>query len=195
MASDRAGEGARHTAEVLRDNWHWLVLLGAVLVLAGLTAIVAPAVTGGTVSRVLGGVLMVSGAIQLLQTVRTGNWTGNWMAFLWHTLLGVLATIGGLLIYLNPFAGVFALTILISIVFAVLGVSQVGFSMRLRGQPGARWFALSGGIALAAAALLLLKLPYSRSFTPATVAGVSLLFAGWAYVAMGLTARKSLSRP
>ena len=195
MASERAGEGGRHTALVLRDNWYWLVLLGAVLVAAGLTAIVAPAVTGAAFSRVLGGVLAVSGALQLLQTLRAGNWTGSWMASLWHTLLGVLATVGGVLIYLNPFAGVFALTILIAIVFAVLGVSQIGFSIRVRGEPGWRWFALSGGIALAAAALLLLKLPYSRSFTPATVAGVSMIFAGWAYVAMGLTARRTVSRP
>jgi len=39
--------------------------------------------------------------------------------------------------------------------------------------------------------LLVVKLPYSQSFTPATVAGISLLFAGWAYVAMALAARKA----
>ncbi|HYI03967.1 MAG TPA: HdeD family acid-resistance protein, partial [Reyranella sp.] len=51
------------------------------------------------------------------------------------------------------------------------------------------WFLVSGAIALGAAVLLVMKLPYSHSFTPATVAGVSLLFAGWAYVAMALAAR------
>ena len=181
----------RHSAEVLRDNWHWLVLLGAVLVLAGLTAIFVPAITGAAFSRVLGGVLAVSGIFQLAQSLRTGNWTGNTLAFLWHTLLGVLATVGGILIYLNPFAGVFALTVLIAIVFAVQGVGQVAFSMRIRDQPGWQWVAVSGAIALGTAALLLLKLPYSRSFTPATVAGVALVFAGAAWIAMALTARKA----
>jgi len=39
--------------------------------------------------------------------------------------------------------------------------------------------------------LLVMKLPYSHSFTPATVAGVSLLMTGWAYVAIALASRKS----
>lgn len=194
MASDKSG-GERHAAQVLRDNWYWLLLLGGVLVAAGLTAIVVPAISGATASRVLGGVLTVSGLLQLLQSARTGNWVGNWVGFLWQTLLGVLATVGGVLIYLNPFAGVLALTILIAIVFAIHGVTQIAFSMRIRGRPGWHWFAISGGIALATAALLLLKLPYSRTFTPATVAGVSLMFAGWAYIAMALTARKAPGLP
>ena len=194
MASDKSG-GERHAAQVLRDNWYWLLLLGVVLVAAGLTAIVVPAISGATASKVLGGVLIVSGILQLLQSARTGNWVGNWLGFLWQTLLGVLATVGGVLIYLNPFAGVLALTILIAIVFAMHGVTQIAFSMRIRSQPGWHWFAISGGIALATAALLLLKLPYSRTFTPATVAGVSLLFAGWAYIAMALTARKAPGQP
>lgn len=190
MASDKSG-GERHAAQALRDNWYWLLLLGGVLVAAGLTAIVVPAISGATASRVLGGVLTASGVLQLLQSARTGNWVGNWLGFLWQTLLGVLATVGGILIYLNPFAGVLALTILIAIVFAIHGVTQIAFSMRIRGRPGWHWFAISGGIALATAAVLLLKLPYSRTFTPATVAGVSLMFAGWAYIAMALTARKA----
>jgi uncharacterized membrane protein HdeD (DUF308 family) len=40
-------------------------------------------------------------------------------------------------------------------------------------------------------ALLVMKLPYSHSFTPATIAGVSLLCAGGAYVAMALASRKA----
>ncbi|MBI2736854.1 MAG: hypothetical protein HYX38_09960 [Rhodospirillales bacterium] len=52
-------------------------------------------------------------------------------------------------------------------------------------------FLISGCIALVVAVPLVLKLPYSRSFTPETVAGASLLFAGWAYVAMALASRKA----
>ena len=185
----------RHAAEVLRDNWYWMALLGAVLVVAGLTAILAPAISGVGFSRVLGGVLAVSGVLQLAQSLRSGERASNWLAFLWHTLLGVLATVGGILIYLNPFAGVFALTVLIAVVFAVQGVAQIGYSMRVRDRAGWQWFAISGAIALGTAALLLLKLPYSRSFTPATVAGVSMVCAGLAYGAMAFAARRSISRP
>lgn len=185
----------KHAAEVLGDNWYWMGLLGAVLVIAGLTAILAPAISGVGFSRVLGGVLAVSGIFQLAQALRGNDRASNWMAFLWQTLLGVLATVGGILIYLNPFAGVFALTVLIAIVFAVQGVAQIGYSMRIRDRAGWQWFAIAGAIALGTAAVLLLKLPYSRSFTPATVAGVSMVCAGIAYGAMAFAARRAISRP
>jgi uncharacterized membrane protein HdeD (DUF308 family) len=125
--------------------------------------------------------------VQVMQSTKMLNWIG----FIWHLLLGILAAIGGVLIYLDPFAGVIAITILIAIIFAVHGVTQVAFALKVRRQPGWYWFLVSGCIALLVSALLIVKLPYSHSFTPATVAGVSLLFAGWAYVAMALASRKA----
>jgi uncharacterized membrane protein HdeD (DUF308 family) len=50
---------------------------------------------------------------------------------------------------------------------------------------------VSGCVALVVSALLLMKLPYGHSFTPATVAGISRAFGGWAYVALALASRKN----
>jgi uncharacterized membrane protein HdeD (DUF308 family) len=180
-------ENRRHTADVFRANWLWLVLLGAVLVAAGVVAILVPAVSTIAASKVLGSVLIVSGIVQVMQSAKMLSWIG----FIWHLLLGILAAIGGALIYMDPFAGVIALTVLIAIIFAVHGATQVAFAWKVRRQPGWYWFLVSGGIALTVSVLLVVKLPYSQSFTPATVAGISLLFAGWAYVAMALAARKA----
>jgi uncharacterized membrane protein HdeD (DUF308 family) len=177
----------RHTAEIFRDNWLWLVLLGAVLIVAGALAILVPAVSEIPASKILGSVLVISGIVQIMQAAKMQNWIG----FIWHMLLGILATVGGALIYMDPFAGVVTLTLLIAIIFAVHGLTQIAFAVRVRRQSGWHWFLVSGCIALVVSALLLIKLPYSHSFTPATVAGVSLLFAGCAYVAMALASRKA----
>ena len=188
MSTDyTGGKERRHTAEIFRDNWLWLVLLGAVLILAGVLAILVPAVSDIPASKILGSVLVVSGLIQVMQSAKMLNWIG----FIWHLMLGVLATIGGALIYMDPFAGVVAITLLIAIIFAVHGLTQIAFAVRVRGQSGWYWFLVSGLIALIAGGLLVAKLPYSHSFTPATVAGVSLLFAGCAYVAIALASRKA----
>lgn len=188
MSTEYTGREERlHSAEVFRDKWVWLVLLGGVLILAGAAAILVPAVSEAAASKVLGSVLVISGIVQIMQSGKMLNWIG----FIWHLLLGILAVIGGVLIYLDPFAGVIAITILIAIIFAVHGVTQIAFAVRVRHQSGWYWFLVSGCIALLVSVLLVMKLPYSHSFTPATVAGVSLLFAGWAYVAMALTSRKA----
>lgn len=181
------GRERRHTAEVFRDNWLWLVLLGLVLVVAGAAAILIPAASEIPASKILGSVLVVSGLVQVVQSSKMLNWAG----FIWHMLLGALATVGGALIYMDPFAGVVALTVTIAVIFAVHGLTQIAFAIRVRNQAGWHWFLVSGCIALVVSVLLLLKLPYSHSFTPATIAGVSLLFAGCAYVAMALASRKA----
>jgi len=36
-----------------------------------------------------------------------------------------------------------------------------------------------------------MKLPYGHTFTSATVGGVSLLFAGWAYIALARVSRQA----
>jgi uncharacterized membrane protein HdeD (DUF308 family) len=92
---------------------------------------------------------------------------------------------------MDPFAGIVALTLLIAAIFAIHGLTQIVFAVRVRGQSGWHWFLISGCIALVVSVLLVMKLPYSHSFTPATIAGVSLLFAGCAYVAMALASRKA----
>jgi uncharacterized membrane protein HdeD (DUF308 family) len=184
---DMGAEQRRHTAEIFRDNWLWLVLLGGVLMLAGAAAILVPAVSEIPASKILGSVLVVSGIVQIMQAAKMLNWVG----FIWHMLLGILATVGGALIYMDPFAGVVAITLVIAVIFAVHGLTQIVFAIRVRGQSGWHWFLVSGCIALAVAVLLVAKLPYSHSFTPATIAGVSLLFAGGAYVAMALASRKA----
>jgi uncharacterized membrane protein HdeD (DUF308 family) len=188
MSTEYAGREERlHTAEVFRDKWVWLVLLGGVLIAAGAAAILVPAVSEIAASKVLGSVLVISGILQIMQAAKMLNWIG----FIWHMLLGILAAVGGALIYMDPFAGVIAITILIAIIFAFHGVTQVAFALKVRRQAGWHWFLVSGCIALLASLLLVMKLPYSHSFTPATLAGVSLLFAGWAYVAIALTSRKA----
>jgi uncharacterized membrane protein HdeD (DUF308 family) len=186
MSSDATGSKERlHTLSIFGSHWLWLVLLGGVLMLAGAIAILVPAVSEIAASKVLGSVLIISGLVQIVQATKMLHWTG----FIWHLLLGILAAVGGALIYMDPFAGVVALTLVIAGIFAVHGVTQIGFAVKVRAQAGWHWFLASGAIALVAAGLLVMKLPYSHSFTPATVAGVSLLFAGWAYVAVALAAR------
>ena len=182
---------ARHTAEAFRDNWLWLVLLGAMLIVAGAAAILVPAVSEIPAGKVLGSVLVVSGLVQIVQSAKMLNWIG----FIWHMLLGILALVGGALIYMDPFAGVMAITLLIAIIFAVHGLTQIAFAVRVRGQSGWHWFLVSGCIALVVSVLLVMKLPYGHSFTPATIAGVSLFVGGCAYVAMALASRKAVAPP
>ena len=172
-------------AASFRSHWLLFILVGGLLIVAGGVAIVVPAISSIAPNEALGLVLAFVGIVQITQSGKMRRES----LFAWHLALGLLAAIGGVLLCLDPFPGIVTITVLMAIVFIAHGLTQIAFAVKVRSLKGWYWFLASGFIALLAAGLLVMKLPYDHSFTPATVGGVSLLFAGWAYVAAALGAR------
>lgn len=177
---------SRELGEAVRSKWVWFLCLGLLLIAGGVLAIMLPVISTLAASLVLGVVLACVGLVQIIQSFQVKGWSG----FIWHLLIGVIQFVGGVLIYLNPVAGAIAITGVIAIVFLVQGLSQIGLAFRLRPHSGWGWLLGSGIIALLASAALLLKFPYTSVYTPGTIAGISLLLAGCAYLAIAFTARR-----
>jgi uncharacterized membrane protein HdeD (DUF308 family) len=185
--SSSTATGGDFIADLFRSHWLLFILLGGLLIVAGAVSIVVPALSSVAPNEVLGLVLLFVGIVQIAQSGKMQHDA----AFTWHLALGFLAAIGGVLVYLDPFPGIVTITIVMAIVFAVHGLTQIVFAIKVRRFQGWGWFLGSGCIALIAAGLLLLKLPYGHTFTSATVGGVSLFFVGWAYVAVAFASRRS----
>lgn len=177
----------RFIAGIFQSHWLLFILVGALLILAGVVAFTVPAVSSIAPSELLGLVLAFVGIVQIVQS---GKMQGEAL-FAWHLALGLLAALGGVLLYLDPFPGIVTITALMAMVFALHGLTQIAFALKVRQLNGWHWFVVSGCIALIVAGLLMMKLPYDHTFTPASVGAVSLLFAGWAYVAVALASRKA----
>jgi len=163
-----------YATATFQSHWLLFVLVGCLFMAAGGAAVAVPATSSKAPNEVLGLVLMFVGIVQIVQSGKMRREA----LLTWHLTLGLLAAIGGVLVYLDPFAGIVTITVLMAIVFAIHGLTQIGFAARVRGLQGRHWFMASGCIALIAAGLLMMNLPYDHSFTPATVGGVSLLFVG-----------------
>jgi uncharacterized membrane protein HdeD (DUF308 family) len=188
MTSGAAERSDRqHVADIFRSHWLLFILVGGLLIAAGAVAIAVPALSSIAPNEVLGLVLLFVGIVQIAQS---GKMQGEAL-FAWHLTLGLLAAVGGVFVYLDPFAGVVTIMILMAIVFALHGLTQIAFALKVRGLGGWHWFLISGCIALIVAVLLVMKLPYGHTFTPATIGGISLLFAGWAYIAMASVSRNA----
>jgi uncharacterized membrane protein HdeD (DUF308 family) len=181
------GTDHQERADYLHSKWGWFLALGIVLVLGGAVAVALPAVSTFAASVVLGIVLSLAGVVKMLQSLQVKEWSG----FIWQELTGAVEVVGGVLIFFSPLKGALAITLLIALVFLVQGILQIALAIRVRKQDGWHWFAVSGLVALAASATLALKLPYTRIYTPGTVAGISLLVAGGAYIAIALTMRRA----
>ncbi|MFB9984058.1 HdeD family acid-resistance protein [Mesorhizobium kowhaii] len=182
-----SGTDHQHRAASLRSKWGWFLALGMTLVSAGVLAVALPAVSTFAASVVLGIVLALAGAVKMLQSLQVKEWSG----FIWQELTGAVELVGGILIYFNPLKGALAITLVIALVFLVQGILQVALAVQVRKQAGWQWFGVSGLVALVASATLALKLPYTSIYTPGTIAGISLLVAGGAYIAIALTMRRA----
>jgi len=181
------GADQLHHATALRAKWGWFLALGIVLALGGALAVALPAISTFAASTILGVVLSLAGIVKMIQSLQVKEWSG----FVWQELTGAVEVVGGILIYFSPLKGALAITLLIALVLLVQGLLQVALAVRVRDQDGWLWFGVSGLVALAASAALALKLPYTRSYEPGIVAGISLLVAGIAYVAIALTLRRA----
>lgn len=184
---DAAPSDRSFIAGIFQSHWLLFVLVGAMLIIAGLVACTVPAVSSIAPNELLGLVLAFVGLVQIVQSAKMQGEA----LFAWHLTVGLLAALGGVLLYLDPFPGIVTITALMAIVFALHGLTQIAFALKVRPLKGWHWFVASGGIALIVAGLLMMKLPYDHTFTPASIGGVSLLSAGWAYVAVALTSRKA----
>jgi uncharacterized membrane protein HdeD (DUF308 family) len=186
-SSTEEGDNRRFIVETFRSHWLLFILVGGLLIVAGAVAIAIPAISSIAPNEALGLVLLLVGIVQIVQSGKMHHEA----LFSWHLALGLVAAIGGVFVYLEPFPGIATKTLLIAVVFAVHGLTQIAFAGRVRRLKGWHWFLISGCIAVIAAGLLAMKLPYNQSFTPATVGGVSLVFAGWAYLGVALASRKA----
>ncbi len=179
-------DGRRSPAESIRSHWILFVLVGGLFILAGGVAIVVPAISSIAPNEVLGLVLLLVGLAQIVQSAKMERNS----LFTWCLALGCVAAIGGILVYIEPFPGVVTKMLVMALVFALHGLTQIVLGAIVRGLKGWGWFVLSGCVALLAGGLLVMKLPYGHTFTPATVGGASLVFAGWAYLAVALASRR-----
>lgn len=173
-------------AGLMQPKWGGFLALGIVLVLAGAFAVVLPEISTFATGTVFGIVLSIAGAVKMAQSLQVKEWTG----FIWQELTGAVELVGGILIYFNPLKGALAVTLLIALVFLVQAILQIALALRVRKQDGWYWFAVSGLVSLAASAALAIKLPYTTAYPPGTIAGIALLVAGAAYIAIAFTVRR-----
>lgn len=171
----------------LKLKWRRFLALGLVLTLAGVLAISLPEIAAFATGAVFGVVLGIAGAVKMLLSLQIKEWSG----FIWQELTGAAELVGGILIYFDPLKGALAITLLIALVLLVQSFLQIALALRIRKQNGWQWFVLSSLVSLAASAALVLKLPFTIGYEPGMIAGVALLVAGFAYIAIALTMRSS----
>src|SRR5262245_36522776 len=110
----------------LRANWGWFLGLGIVFLVGGILSIAMPYTSTAAFSLVLAVTLVVIGAIQIFNSFRVQSWIG----FAAQLAGGIILLLGGLAIWLQPYVGTLALTLVVAAIFLAKGVAEIIMAFR-----------------------------------------------------------------
>jgi uncharacterized membrane protein HdeD (DUF308 family) len=161
------------------------ILLGLVLVLAGL--VVLRNATAATVAStfIFGVVLLATGMLEVVEAFLTSHWGG----FLWRMLVGVLYSVGGGVLIADPLAASVMMTLVFAAALIASGAMRVFLALSNWGRFG--WLLLASGIVgILAGLVILFKWPLSGLWVFGLVVGIDLLLHGVWWVVSGWQERE-----
>lgn len=176
-----------HEVTPFGQNWRWLLALGILWLLLGLSALVLPFAATLAVELLIGIVLVVGGIGQLVQAWRGRGWPNSAL----QVLGGVLAVVAGGLLLLFPFQGIVTLTLILSAFFVASGILKIVIALQNRAFAQWSWLLVSGILGLLIGLLILLGWPASAIWAIGLLVGIEFTFTGAAMIALSLSARRT----
>jgi len=177
--------------ESVRHHWVMFLIEGIVLVLLGILAILAPQLASLAATVFFGWILLLSGVIGLISTLRARHAPG----FIWSLVSALLGIAAGVILLGWPVQGVFSLTAVLIAFLLIEGVVSILFALEHRRGLSGRWgwMLASGALDIVLGAILLAGLPGTALWALGLLIGINLIFGGWAMVGMALAGRPSHS--
>lgn len=169
-------------------DWKWLMALGVLMLVGGFVAFLNPFIASLTVEIVAGFAFGVAGTMQIwMAATANGQGAGErWMT----GGLGVLLVLLAVSLLINPLAGLVTLTIMVAVLFAMMGAMRIVMAWRERPREGWGWMMASGVMSVALAILIVLALPGVALGILGLFLGLDLTFSGISTMMVAWHARK-----
>lgn len=169
----------------VQKNWSWFLAGGIALIVLGIFAVGAAALTSFVTVFFLGTVLFISGVAQLIYSF----WAREWSGFFVSLLLGIFYGVIGALFLARPLSALAALTLLIGALFVVSGLFKIFVSLAARFEHWG-WVLFSGMISLVLGSMILADWPMASLWVIGLFVGIDLMIYGWTWVVLSLAARR-----
>ncbi|MFD4865517.1 HdeD family acid-resistance protein [Streptomyces sp. NPDC058412] len=194
--ADRTGAGAgagatgrepQREKKKLHRSYGLLALLGVILVLAGLVGLVYTGLATLTSMFLFGWLLLIGGAVGLLQAVQSRKSNYFWLA----VVVAAINLAAGFVILRRPEASAEALTMFAALLFLTGGLFRLVGALVVRGSH----FGLAlvqGAFGVLLGVLILSNWPGNSLYVIGTFFSLALLFDGLSLIALGMGARRIL---
>jgi uncharacterized membrane protein HdeD (DUF308 family) len=171
----------------LNSHWRLFLIEGIVLFILGLLAIIVPPIATIAVEVLIGWLLLMSGIVGLIATLRMRGAPG----FAWSLISAILGIVAGIVLLVWPLSGALTLTMILTVFLVLEGVISILYALEHRRGLSGRWgiMLFSGVIDLFLAGIIFAGLPGTAAWAIGLLVGVNLVFGGYAIIAMALHAR------
>jgi len=182
-------------AQVMRDAMRaavkrhsiWYLVQAGLMILAGILALVYPALSSVAMVFFIGWLLIVSGLVQGISLIGAQS-----VPHFWVQLVSVaLFIIVGVLFLRNPGESLVTLTLLLIVFFMVEGIAKVIFALTIRPLQNWGWVLISGIIGILLACYLLATFPVAAVWLIGVLLGIELICEGIALGGLAWEARRS----
>ena len=170
--------------ETLKKHSTETIIAGVLMMIVGLTGVLAPGLMSVATVYFLAWLFLFSGIVQGYNTWK--NYNGHIGAWLKPTV----SLIAAFLLFFFPVSGVPAVGLLIAAYLLVDAYSSFTFAWQYRPNKGWVMMLINGILSVILAIIFIIGWPYSSFLLVGLFVGISLFFDGAALVGMGLGAKK-----
>ena len=182
-------------AQVMREEMRrtvkryslWYLVQGGLMILAGILALVYPAISSVAVVFFIGWLLIFSGIFQGISLIGARQVPHFWLQLISVALFIVV----GALFLRNPGESLLTLTLLLIVFFLIEGISKVIFALTIRPFPNWGWVLVSGIVGMLLAFYLWASIPVSAAWLLGVLLGIELICEGAAISHLAWQVRKS----
>jgi uncharacterized membrane protein HdeD (DUF308 family) len=177
--------------ETVRRYSLWYLVRGALMIIAGVLALVYPLISSTAIIYLLGWILIISGLLQGMGLIGARQVPHFWL----ELISVVLAIVIGLFLLRQPETGLLLFSVLLIVYLMVEGFAHVSFVLTIRPFPNWGWVLASGLIGILLAIYLWANIAAASALLLGILLGVLLISEGAALTYLAWQIRTGLDRP
>lgn len=173
------------------DHKGLILVAGILAILAGIAAIVVPAVASVGMAIFIGWILVFASGVTLVDAFSGSTFSRT--AF--RVVLAVVTFGAGVYLLVAPLRGTYTLTVMLVLWFVAVGFTRIVVGIAEHGEPGWGFTVLNGAISLILGIMIARRLPESADWAIGLLVGIDLLFYGTTMVAGWYALRHANAAP
>lgn len=162
-----------------------LTALGAIAIILGFLALMAPGLTGFSIALLVGVLVILGGLVRMIWAFGAGGFGKGLLGF----AIGGLTLLCGIALVSNPLFSAGVLTIVLAVYFVADGLSEVAAGFQGRLANGRGWLLFSGIVSILCGIMIWQQYPLAGAWAIGILLGIKLFMVGLVMITGGSVIR------